>query len=136
MKTDTKKPKENTGNTQASVSEHKGLKTPSRGQRFLAEEGTGIKICKDRHCPFHGSLRFRGRMLEGTIIKTDPATTAKFVLKRMHHLKKYERYEKRITRLSVHNPPCISAKQGDKVKIAECRPISKTKKFVIIEVLK
>ncbi len=49
---------------------------------------------------------------------------------------RYERYEKRRTRVAAHNPPCINAKEGDKVVIAECRPLSRTKKFVIIEVKK
>ena len=29
--------------------------------------------------------------------------------------------------------PCIDAKEGDKVRVAECRPLSKTVAFVIIE---
>jgi len=37
------------------------------------------------------------------------------------------------SRITAHNPPCIGAKTGDKVKIAECRPISKTKSFVVVE---
>ena len=51
----------------------------------------------------------------------------------LHFIPKYERYERRRSRISAHSPPCIDAKRGDKVKIAECRPLSKTKHFVIIE---
>ena len=29
---------------------------------------------------------------------------------------------------------CIDVKEGDEVKIAECRPLSKTVSFVVIEV--
>jgi small subunit ribosomal protein S17 len=29
---------------------------------------------------------------------------------------------------------CIGAKEGDTVVIAECRPLSKTKSFVVVEV--
>jgi len=43
---------------------------------------------------------------------------------------------KKRSRVAAHNPVCINAKIGDKVRIAECRPISKTKAFVIIEVMK
>ena len=46
---------------------------------------------------------------------------------------KYERKETRRTRVHVHNPACINAEVGDLVLIAETRPISKTKNFVIIE---
>ena len=41
---------------------------------------------------------------------------------------------KKRSKLHAHNPPCIDAKPGDIVTIAECRPISKTKSFVIVEV--
>ena len=61
--------------------------------------------------------------------------TAAIEFNRLHFLKKYERYEKRRTKLKVHNPECINAKDGDIVRIMECRPLSKTKNFVIIEKL-
>ena len=50
-------------------------------------------------------------------------------------INKYQRYEKRQSKIHAHNPPCINAKVGDTVKFSECRPISKTKSFVIIEVI-
>ncbi len=46
---------------------------------------------------------------------------------------KFVRYEKRHGHIPSHNPPCIDAKEGDKVRIAECRPISKTVSFVVVE---
>ena len=33
----------------------------------------------------------------------------------------------------AHNPPCIGAVGGDRVTIAECRPISKEVNFVVVE---
>ncbi|MFH8110199.1 MAG: 30S ribosomal protein S17, partial [Candidatus Aenigmatarchaeota archaeon] len=39
----------------------------------------------------------------------------------------------RRTRVYAHLPPCLDVKVGDKVKIAECRPLSKIKHFVVIE---
>ena len=59
--------------------------------------------------------------------------TAVIEFERLYFLKKYERYEKRRTRLKAHNPECINAKEGDIVKVMECRPLSKTKNFVIIK---
>ncbi|HER54639.1 MAG TPA: 30S ribosomal protein S17, partial [Candidatus Bathyarchaeota archaeon] len=35
----------------------------------------------------------------------------------------------------AHCPPCLDVKAGDKVRLAECRPISKTVGFVVIEKL-
>jgi small subunit ribosomal protein S17 len=49
------------------------------------------------------------------------------------YIPKYERYELRTGKYKAHNPPCIGAKVGAKVKIMECRALSKTKSFVVIE---
>ncbi len=89
--------------------------------------------CQDNNCPFHGSLSVRGRIFSGTVISNRMRKTAVIEFERLNFLKKYERYEKRRTKLKVHNPDCINAKEGDVVKIIECRPLSKTKNFVIIE---
>ena len=51
----------------------------------------------------------------------------------LKYQKKYERYEKRTNRYSVHAPACFDLKAGDHVKIMECRPLSKTVSFVVIE---
>ena len=92
--------------------------------------------CQDKHCPFHGSLKVRGFTFTGKITKSDTHHTATVEWPRLYFLHKYERYEKRRSRVKRHNPPCIDAKIGDEVKIIECRPISKTKKFVIVEKIK
>ena len=99
--------------------------------------GTDVKLpqnkCSDKNCPFHGSLSCRGRSFTGIIISDKMHKTAVVEWIRWHYLTKYERYEKRRTKLKAHNPDCINAKKGDIVKIIECRPLSKTKNFVIIE---
>ena len=48
---------------------------------------------------------------------------------------KYGKYLKKRTVLHVHDESNAS-KQGDRVEIAECRPISKTKSWVVLRVLK
>ena len=89
--------------------------------------------CNDPYCPYHGHLSVRGRVFEG-IVKSDKMRRT-VVVERTHmwYSKKYRRYETRTSKMAAHNPPCINAKIGDKVKIAECRPISKMVSFVIIE---
>nr|AJS13362.1 30S ribosomal protein S17P [uncultured archaeon] len=89
--------------------------------------------CTDRNCPFHGKLTVRGRQLTGIIISTRMRRTAVIEFERLHFVSKYERYEKRRTKLKVHNSDCINAKDGDVVTVMECRPLSKTKNFVIIK---
>jgi small subunit ribosomal protein S17 len=91
------------------------------------------KTCKDRNCPFHGELPVRGRVLEGTVVSAKMNKTVIVQRDYLHYVPKYKRYERRRSRIPSHNPPCINAKEGDRVKIAECRPISKTVSFVVIE---
>jgi len=99
----------------------------------------GIKVklptkkCKDKECPFHGRLKCRGKIFTAIIIATKMQKTATVEFERQYYLPKYERYEKRRTRIKAHNPDCIDAKDGDIVRISECRPLSKTKNFVVIE---
>ena len=107
-----------------------------------AKKSIGIKVkqpketCSDSHCPFHSTLKVRGRILEGTVIKVDAFKTAKIEFQRLYKIPKYERYEKRNTKLRAHIPGCLQVKPGNLVKIAECKPISKTKHFVVVEVIK
>ena len=93
------------------------------------------KECQEKNCPFHGSLRCRGRTFTGTVVSAKMQKTVTVEWEWKHYLKKYERYEKRRTKLKVHNPECINAKEGNLVNIMECRPLSKTKNFVVVEVL-
>ena len=91
------------------------------------------KECEDRNCPFHGNLKPRGRIFTGIILAKDTHRTATVEWTYPIAVPKYERSETRRTKIHVHNPACIDADVGDMVKIAETRPLSKTKNFVIIE---
>ena len=89
--------------------------------------------CTDPHCPVHHNLKTHGRSFTGTVIQAKTQKTATIEWQRRYYLSKYERYEKRRTRVKAHNPECLDVKKGDIVTIKECRPLSKTKHFVIIE---
>ena len=91
--------------------------------------------CNDDNCPFHGRLSVRGQIITG-IVSSDKMNNS-IIVKReyMHHIPKYERYEKRTSFYPAHCSPCMEISIGDKVRIAECRPISKTISFVAIEKL-
>jgi len=93
------------------------------------------KVCNDKKCPFHGTLPIRGKILEGTVKSDKMQNTVIVERNYLHYLPKYERYERKHKSIAVHKPDCITLKKGDKVKIAECRPLTKTKHFVIIEKL-
>jgi len=89
--------------------------------------------CGDEKCPFHGSLTCRGRSFIGTVISDKMHKSVVVEWSRRNFIRKYQRFEKKRTKIKVHNPTCINAKEGEIVKIIECRPLSKTKNFVIIE---
>ena len=88
--------------------------------------------CEDVKCPFHGTLPVRGRMHTGNVVSQSQATV-RVRWDYYRFLPKYERYMRQHSKVSAHVPPCMDIKKGDFVRIAECRPISKTKSFVVIE---
>ena len=94
------------------------------------------KECADPSCPFHGTLPVRGQVLSGKVVSDKMDKTVVVQRAFVKKIAKYERYEKRKTKVHAHNPPCIAAKAGDNVIIAECRPLSKTKSYVVVEVAK
>lgn len=93
------------------------------------------KTCDDQNCPFHGKLSIRGRIMEGDVISAKMDKTVVVRRDYLNYVPKYRRYERRHSHIPAHSPPCIDAKEGDWVKIAECRPISKTVSFVVVEKL-
>lgn len=91
------------------------------------------KTCKDVDCPFHGGLPIRGRVLEGTVVSAKMDKTVVVERDYLSYISKFMRYERRRSRIPSHNPPCIDAKEGDHVIVAESRPLSKTVSFVVVE---
>jgi small subunit ribosomal protein S17 len=89
--------------------------------------------CNDAHCPFHSNFKTHGSVLVGKVIKMGSAKTIQIEIQKLDYIQKYERYEKKRIRIHAHNPPCIKVNIGDTVTIMECRPISKTKNFVVIK---
>lgn len=93
------------------------------------------KTCQDTNCPFHGALPVRGRVLEGIVVTAKMDKTVVVERNYLSYISKFMRYQRRRSRIPSHNPPCIDAKEGDRVTIAETRPISKTVSFVVVEKL-
>ncbi len=94
------------------------------------------KECSDKKCPFHGLIGVKSENYTGKVIRKDVNHSATVEWERQYYVPKYERYERRRSRLRVHNPACLSAQVGDTVKVMKTRPLSKTKNFVIVEVVK
>ena len=91
--------------------------------------------CNDKNCPFHGTLPVRGQIITGVVSATKMQDSILVKREYMHYVPKYERYEKRTSTFAAHCPPCIKTNVGDRVRIAECRPLSKSISFVTIEKL-
>ncbi|MFH1125716.1 MAG: 30S ribosomal protein S17 [Candidatus Altiarchaeota archaeon] len=91
------------------------------------------KACDDMNCPIHGSLKTRGFTLDGEVVSDKMQKTVIVQKESFIKVKKYERYKRMKSKIAAHNPPCINARTGDSVKIRECRRLSKTVNFVIIE---
>ncbi len=88
----------------------------------------------DSDCPFYGTLSVRGQIINGTIASIGMQKTIIVERQLIRKMEKYERYEKRTRRISAHLPSCIGeVSVGERVRIMECRPLSKTKSFVVIE---
>jgi small subunit ribosomal protein S17 len=93
------------------------------------------KICEDTNCPFHGTLSVRGRVLDGIVLSSKMDKTVIVERKYLQVSTKFVRYERRHSHIPSHNPPCLDVKEGERVRIAECRPLSKTVSFVVVEKL-
>lgn len=75
----------------------------------------------------------RGRTFTGKVVSDKMTKTVTVEWERRKYVPKYQRYEKRRTRIKAHNE--MGAKKGDTVEIQETRPISKTKNFIVTRIL-
>ena len=111
----------------------KKAKKPVKKIDIGVDVRTPVKTCDDQFCPFHGILPVRGQILEGEVVSDRMQKTVVVQRQFQRKIEKYERLEKRYRKYLVHNPPCLDIKVNDRVKIMECRPLSKTVSFVVIE---
>lgn len=100
--------------------------------------GFGIEIpakteIEDINSPFHGELKVRGRSLVGTVVSDKMNKTVTVQWNRRIYVPKYERFMVKTSKVKAHNPPELDVKEGDIVRIMQCKPISKLKHFVVVE---
>ena len=74
------------------------------------------------------------RKIEGTVTSAKTAKTLKVTVTYQVKHPKYGKYLNRRTTLHVHDEKG-EAHEGDRVQVAECRPISKTKHHRLLKVL-
>jgi small subunit ribosomal protein S17 len=76
-------------------------------------------------------METKRKEFNGVVVSDKMQDSAVVAVSRFVKHPKYKKYIKKTSRFTVHNPG-NKAKEGDKVVIRSCRPISKTKAFEII----
>jgi len=118
-----------------------GKKTKSGETRFWKNIGLGYRTPKeaieghyvDKKCPFTSNVSIRGRILKGVVHSAKMRRTIIIRRDYLHYIRKYNRYEKRHSNLAAHLSPAFRVHEGDQVTVGECRPLSKTVRFNVIE---
>jgi small subunit ribosomal protein S17 len=72
--------------------------------------------------------------VEGRVVSTKMQKTVTVLIERQVKHGLYGKYIKRSTKLHAHDEEG-KCKDGDMVRVAECRPLSKTKNWRVVEVL-
>lgn len=78
----------------------------------------------------------RGAVLTGTVVSARAPKTVTIERIITKYVPKYQRYKKTKSKVKAHIPEGMKVKEGDVVSIGETRKISKTKNFVVIEIVK
>ncbi len=92
----------------------------------MRDVGLGVKspekACDDPKCPFHGELSVRGQVFDGTVV-SDKMTDTVVVLREFEKkMTKYDRYEKRRSKLHAHNPPALRPRSATSSRLPSAGP--------------
>ena len=91
------------------------------------------KACEDEFCPFHGTLSVRGKLLTGTVSSAQAPKMVVVSREYPRRVSKYKRFQRSKSKVHAYLPSCLEVKEGQEVRIAECRRLAKTVSFVVIE---
>ena len=84
--------------------------------------------------PFNGSLSIRGKIFEGIVINAKAKGTVVIERESLIEFTKFKRFGRSKNKIHAHVPSNLDIQEGDSVVAAECRPISKSVSFVVVEV--
>jgi len=90
--------------------------------------------CTDHLCPFHGTLSIRGKLIQGKVVSAKAPKMVVVQQETPKFITKYKRYARSQSKTHAYKPSCLDVKEGDVVLTAECKPISKSVSFVVVEV--
>jgi len=76
----------------------------------------------------------KARTLEGRVVSNKMNKTITVLIERQEQHAVYGKILRRSTKLHAHDDSG-ECREGDRVRIAECRPLSKTKHHRVVEVL-
>ena len=88
----------------------------------------------EKNNPFNGSLSIRGKLFEGTVIDAKAKGTVVIQKELQIYFTKFKRFGRSRNKIHAHVPSNINVQEGDHVIAAECRPLSKSVSFVVVEV--
>jgi len=88
----------------------------------------------EKNNPFSGSLSIRGKIFEGTVINAKAKGTVVIERESLIDFTKFKRFGRSKNKIHAHVPSNLDIQEGDHVIAAECRPISKSVSFVVVEV--
>ena len=88
----------------------------------------------EKNNPFNGTLSIRGKIFEGTVINAKANGTIVIQKESPIYFKKFKRFGRSKNKIHAHVPSNNNVEEGDYVIAAECRPISKSVSFVVVEV--
>ena len=77
----------------------------------------------------------RGNEFVGRVVSAKAPKTVTVLREMVVYVPKFERYKKVRSKIHAHNPDSIHAKEDDVVKVGETRKISKTKSFIVTEIV-
>ena len=97
-------------------------------------EPKGKPAKNENNNPFNGSMSIRGKLFEGIVINAKAKRTAVIQKESPIYFTKFKRFGRSKNKIHAHIPSNLNIQVGDHVVAAECRPISKSVSFVIIEV--
>merc|ERR1711916_271980 len=111
--------------------------------RYVKSVGLGFKTPKaavegkyiDQKCPFTGNVSIRGRIIRAQVRSTKMKRSIVIRRNYLHFINKYQRYMKRHKNFTVHCSPCFEPSVGDDVIVGQCRPLSKTVRYNVLQVV-
>ena len=74
------------------------------------------------------------KKMSGVVVGNSMDKTAVVIVNRLKKHSSYTKYIRRNSKYLIHDPQ-NKCQIGDKVRIVECRPISKTKRWQLLEII-